>query len=285
MRSVGIDDLCSTQQTLLLPLWARAMESERASPILDDPKAVRVVGSLAHDFEPFVQARIDVTGFCIRATIIDRLACRVLEVHPDVTVVDLGAGLDTRFERLDNGRLQWFDLDLPEAIAVRARLFEETPRRKFVASSVLDQEWLSSVKASNPKSVLFISEGMFYFLTARQIRELFATLADNFPGARLIFDSQSPLYAWYCNLKQPKQCTKISWSIGRGDQIAQWDARFHVEQFIGFGDSPYYDAYWRRLSALARFARCAFPPVRHFFTITQLRLGPLEAEEARGPVE
>ena len=43
--------------------------------------------------------------------------------HPDAVVVQIGAGLDARYERLGKPRsTAWYDLDLPEVIEVRRML-------------------------------------------------------------------------------------------------------------------------------------------------------------------
>ena len=42
--------LGSVQKTLLLPLWARAIETEEQEPILVDRLAVELVGRLHYDF-------------------------------------------------------------------------------------------------------------------------------------------------------------------------------------------------------------------------------------------
>ena len=42
--------------------------------------------------------------------------------NPQAAVVHLGCGLDTRFERVDNGQVEWFDLDIPDVMALRESL-------------------------------------------------------------------------------------------------------------------------------------------------------------------
>jgi O-methyltransferase involved in polyketide biosynthesis len=48
--------------------------------------------------------------------------------------VELGTGLNTRFERVDNGTVHWIDLDLPDTIALRRRYFADTERRQMVGA-------------------------------------------------------------------------------------------------------------------------------------------------------
>ncbi len=53
----------------------------------------------------------------IRTAVFDVWVRDFLAEHPGGTVVELGTGLNTRFERVDNGTVHWIDLDLPPAFA------------------------------------------------------------------------------------------------------------------------------------------------------------------------
>ncbi len=165
------------QETLLIPLWARAVEANRTEPILCDTKAVEMVGAIDYDFEKFAKGRGSQVGCCLRASIIDDWVREFLWEHPDGTVVEIGAGLDTRFERLDNGEVQWFELDLPDVIAIRRRFFEETERRRFISRSVLTTEWLPVVEESAPGPFFFVAEGVFMYFEEQQVKDLLANSA------------------------------------------------------------------------------------------------------------
>ncbi len=273
MAKIRVESLTEAQETLLMPLWSRAQEARHPEPILVDRKAVEIVDSLDYDFDKFRHASVDPVGYCSRAAIFDMLVQEFLQEHPAATVVEIGAGLDTRFDRIDNGQVQWFDLDLPEAMSVRRRFFEQTPRRRFLATSVLAVEWFQQVQEASSSPAMFVSEGVFYFFAEQQLRELFGRLADHFPGSRIVFDSQSPLFLWYSNRRHPLQDSRLQWSIANVRQIETWDRRFVVEKSVGFGDSPYYDKHFRRFGSLFRFMRRLWPPVRNMFRISVVRLG------------
>lgn len=274
MKKIDASVLTEAQETLLIPLWARAVSGRRGEPILPDRRAVELVASIDYPFERFEQANVDAAGFCIRGRIIDRLVEQFLDAHPAGTVVEMGVGLDTRFDRLDNGTVSWVEVDLPEAMQLRRQMIEETSRRRQWCASVLDTDWLDGLDALVPARILFVAEGMFYFLAPRQVRELLQRLADRFPGTSVVFDCQSPLLLAYNNWRQPVHNARMRWSMRRARDLEAWDPRFHLEQYIGFGDRDYYPpAIWQRLSLVQRLVRRLWPPSRHLFKICRLRLG------------
>ncbi len=117
--------LGTVQETLLVPLYARAVDSRRKRPILNDRKAVEMVESIDWDFQRFNQ-RWRIAAATLRTAIFDVPVRDFLSRHPEGTVVEIGAGLNTRFERLDNGAVHWFDLDLPDSIELRKKFFTDS---------------------------------------------------------------------------------------------------------------------------------------------------------------
>jgi O-methyltransferase involved in polyketide biosynthesis len=128
-------------------LYARALESRRKRPILEDPKAVEIVDSIDWGFRRFGQRR-RVAGCALRSALFDVWVRDFLRRHPEGTVVEIGAGLSTRFERLDNGRVHWYDLDLPDMVDVRRDFFSDSERRVTLPASVLDPDWIETVRRS-----------------------------------------------------------------------------------------------------------------------------------------
>ena len=60
-------------------------------------------------------------------------------------VINLGAGFDDRFSRVDNGKILWFDLDLPDVITARKKAFPEKERVRMIAGNRLDPSWCKPV--------------------------------------------------------------------------------------------------------------------------------------------
>src|SRR5438874_1533423 len=120
-------ELGAVQQTLFIPLAARARETRRKRPVLVDPKAAELLASVDFDTEKYGR---DWGGgvTVLRTAIFDCLVSDFIKEHPGGTVVELGTGLNTRFDRVDNGQVHWIDLDLPDTIELRRRFFADNGR-------------------------------------------------------------------------------------------------------------------------------------------------------------
>ena len=105
-------------ETLLIPLYMRAKESRRDNPILYDKAAERLADSLEYDYSQFDGAKLSEVGCVVRGWYFDRAVRRFIETHPNPIVVNVGCGLDTRFQRIGNPKAVYYDLDLPEVIAL-----------------------------------------------------------------------------------------------------------------------------------------------------------------------
>ena len=179
--------LGAVQETLFVPLAARARETQRKHPVLRDPKAVEMVRSIDYDTAKYGRgAGGPIT--VLRTAIIDFWVRSFLAAHPAATVVEIGTGLNTRFERVDNGQVHWFDLDLPDAIELRRTFFADTERRRMVAASVLDEEWLPAV-AQSRGPYFFVAEGVLVYLPEEDVMAALARIAARFPGALIALDT------------------------------------------------------------------------------------------------
>jgi O-methyltransferase involved in polyketide biosynthesis len=180
-------ELGPVQETLLIPLLARARETEKRRGLLRDPRAWAIVSDLDYDFGKWEGGR-SLQGAMLRARMFDRYVEDFLDAHPGGTVVEIGCGLDTRFERVDNGRVRWFDLDLPDAIALRRHFFDDVRRRTMLSASVLDTAWMDEVAATGGPW-MFVAEAVLIYLDAPKVQRAIVNIAGRFPGARIAFDT------------------------------------------------------------------------------------------------
>ncbi len=130
--------------TALFPLYGRAKETNKKNHLFQDPYAVKIMEQIDFDFSIYENMSATrknemLTGIAVRTKLLDDYTKGFLGQYPDGLVVNMGCGLDTRFFRLDNGRINWIDVDLSEIIKLRETLFEKKDRYKMLATSVLDQ--------------------------------------------------------------------------------------------------------------------------------------------------
>ncbi|HEY1572442.1 MAG TPA: class I SAM-dependent methyltransferase [Pseudonocardiaceae bacterium] len=182
--------LGAVQHTLLITLSARARETGKRRPVLRDPMAVSIVDSIGFDTATYGSGWGD-SVTVIRTSIFDHWVRSFLTEHPHGTVVELGCGLNTRFERVDNGSVHWVDVDLPDVIELRRRFFADTDRRTAVAASVLDSGW-PDVVAERPGPYFFAAEGVLVYLPEDEVVAAMSGLGQRFPGALAAFDSYPP---------------------------------------------------------------------------------------------
>ncbi|MGH3390243.1 MAG: class I SAM-dependent methyltransferase, partial [Actinomadura sp.] len=139
-------ELGGVPETALWTLYHRAVEARRPDSVIDDPKAVELVDAIDYPFAAFTASPVLSQWQALRARCFDEAVRRFLATHPDGTVVALGEGLETQFWRVDNGRVRWLTVDLPEIAAVRERLLPaDSPRQRILARSALDERWMDEV--------------------------------------------------------------------------------------------------------------------------------------------
>lgn len=204
--------------TLLFTLRARAEENGHADRLFADPLAAQWYGripqsaalqqAMAEVYSPVFQL-----GTAVRAHFYDDIAKRFLNTHRQPVVVELGAGLSTRFARLGPDRAQWLELDLPEAIAARCLVDQETAVHRFLSFSMVDEAWVGEVTAVSPADVLFIAEGVLFFLAPADVAALFQLLARHFPGATFALDVVTEQFNMSTRRRFAAQGAPIQWVL------------------------------------------------------------------------
>jgi O-methyltransferase involved in polyketide biosynthesis len=265
MSEIKSQTLDGVSETLLVTLYLRVMESQRPDALIKDEKAVALVTRMSYDFDRVRQIPLSEANrlvIILRNRELDRYAWDFLVRHPEAVVVHIGCGLDSRFDRVDNGRLEWYDLDLPEVIELRRKLIGgEGERYHLLGCSVLDNAWLEKVSPYRQRPFLFLAEGVFMYLEEAQIKSLVLTLRDHFPGSELVFDAYSPLHVWVHNLQTSisKIQLSVNWGIWHGQEIEGWGDGIRLLDEWGFFDPPEprldHIRWMRRIESLARTLR------------------------------
>jgi O-methyltransferase involved in polyketide biosynthesis len=185
--SVAVD-LSGVPETLLWTLYHRAAEARRPDAVLRDPLAVELVERIDYPFEQrFGASAWRARWQALRALRFDIEIERFLAARPGATVVALAEGLETQFWRVDDGRVRWVTVELPETVEVAARLLPESPRRRTISGSALDFSWLDEVPAG--PDVLVTAQGLLMYLRRDDADRLIARVAERLPGGAMVFDT------------------------------------------------------------------------------------------------
>jgi len=226
-------NLGDVQKTLFLPLWGRAVESKKQKPMLVDETAIKIIEQVDFDFSQITQNIDDLSqiAWIKRSLFCDQVIKEFLTRYPEGTIVNIGCGLDTTFERTDNGKLKWYDLDLPDVIELRSKFMRENERRKFIVASFLDKEWLENIEVSG--NVLFIAAGVFYYFEEQVIKDFIIRLIDTYSNSEIFFDVSSPLGVKIANRKVVESSgldekSHLVWGLESKKEILSWDTRIRI---------------------------------------------------------
>jgi O-methyltransferase involved in polyketide biosynthesis len=176
------------------PLWTlynRAAEAARTDGVLADRTAVELFRALAYPArEVFGEPQ---QSHALRALCFDQAMRRIVGEHPGGTVVSLGDGFDTGFWRLDDGRMRWLSVDLPEVVALREKHLPAHPRVRNLACSALDLSWMDEVDDGG--HVLVSAQGVLMHFEPEEALGLLEACSRRFPGGHMIFDHIPPWFS------------------------------------------------------------------------------------------
>jgi O-methyltransferase involved in polyketide biosynthesis len=208
--------LTGTSETLLATLYARAQDSVSAHPILGDHTAAEIAAHLDVDYSRLHMRPTDIIGVAMRAKVFDRWTREFLAHHHDAVVLHLGCGLDSRAERVNPTSLvQWFDIDLPEVIDLRHRLYPPRPGYTMIAASVTDPGWLVEIPHTRP--TLIVGEGLTMYLPTSEGPPLLRRFVSHIDSGEMAFDFYSRLAVKLASLVPVLRNLRISLDWGVSD--------------------------------------------------------------------
>lgn len=192
---MSVDALKGASETLLIPLACRARGSrERGIADFADPESEALCEQLAVDLDRYAASRSSMLGVIHRGAFFDSRCIDFLQRHPDGTVLNLGAGLNTAYERVaatvPQGNWQWIDTDLAPVMKIRTDLFKEDDRRSNQVLDATDIQALTELLNSIDGPVLLNSEAVLIYTRPESVAAVFKAAADK--GAEFVFDWVSP---------------------------------------------------------------------------------------------
>jgi O-methyltransferase involved in polyketide biosynthesis len=216
------------------------LETNQPAPLIKDAQAQRIIEEIDLDFSHYGADTITHLATILRTREFDRLVISFLRQHPHGTVVNLGCGMDTRYYRLGVKTAYWYDLDLPEVIALRRQFIKEATHCYFISCSAQDFSWMQQIEDRPQQAILFVAEGLLMYWHEQEVKRLILALKNHFPGARLIFDAVSPWQAYWSRfhptITQTGACFR--WGLGSSKEIENWETGICLKHQIFYFDQP-----------------------------------------------
>ena len=243
--------LSGVPETMLQTVYARAKESSGRGAI-HDAKAEELIGKLDYDFSLADRDTAMRSGVIARTIVLDRLTKAWLGAHPGGVVVNIACGLDTRCDRM-SGYAHWYNLDLPETMAVREKLLPESGAVSQIALSAMD-DWGGEVE-DQTAPVLIVIEGLTMYLSEADVQQIFAVISNRFEKATVFVETMNPMIVKHFKEKSiDASNAKFTWGVKNGPALAALlpDFRFAEEHSLTEGMAAFVPIYklLDRLSAV-----------------------------------
>ena len=195
LESIRLDHLTNTNRTLLIPLSGRAYGATYFPKMgFLDLKAQEWADRIDYDRALFTDDRQAVWGTLLRTQVFDQIAREFIDQNPDGFVVNLGAGLCTRYFRLAVPQgITWLELDLPEVIKIKERFCTSTEKFRLISFDLGSESAWSELTESLTRPTLVLSEGVFMFLPPAAVDAVFSRfLRLPNPSLKFAFDYLHP---------------------------------------------------------------------------------------------
>ncbi|WP_295112460.1 class I SAM-dependent methyltransferase [uncultured Methanobrevibacter sp.] len=214
------------EKTMLLTLFAKAQHSQKKNHKFYDQKAIEIISKIDYDFTVANQDRFMKYGVISRTIVLDEMVSDYIKKHPHSTIVNIASGMDTRFNRLDNCLIKWYNIDLENSVNFRRQYLEDTDRVKTLAYSAMDSNWASEIKIESG-NVLFIIEGLSMYLTENDNSEILKIINDNFRHCSIFVEIMPPVSVENVKEKSVEQTSsEFIWGVEKGSQLLNLNSGF-----------------------------------------------------------
>ena len=181
-------DYGDIQETALIPLAIKASETMRENPRIIDKKAKEIIDTLGVDvskYDPFMSHE----GVVARTIMYRDKLKELISQYPKALCINLGCGFDDKFSQADNGKITWFDVDLPDQIEKRRKVYEDRERCVMLDGNALDSEWTKTLPEAD--MTIVVMEGVLEYFSKEQVKTCLNMLCDSFSHGYLLAELHS----------------------------------------------------------------------------------------------
>jgi O-methyltransferase involved in polyketide biosynthesis len=236
--------LTGVQETLLIPLYAKALDSRSKHPILGDKKTDEMVKAIDYEFWE-LETPGNTNILAVRARQLDEWVREFVLANKDAIVINLGCGLDSRVSRISPpSDVSWFDVDFPQVIEVREKFFSGGPGYTMLGSSITEPGWLASVPSGRP--VMALADGVLEYLAPDEVRLLFNRLTARFTRGQLAFDvmNSAAVKKGSAQLRR-KIGAELKWVVDDVSAVDAMDPKLRRVSAMSLFESEYFPSSYR----------------------------------------
>lgn len=178
------------QETALITLAIRASETMRPNARIKDPIAKEIIDTLNVDvsnYDHFMSHE----GVIARTIMYKNQLSELIKQYPDALCVNLGCGFDDKFVQVDNGSITWFDVDLPDILNVRRKIFKDRDRCVMKEGSALESDWTKGLPQCSTN--IIVMEGVLEYFTKEEVTKCLNILCDSFEHGYLLAELHHPI--------------------------------------------------------------------------------------------
>lgn len=222
--------LSKVSYTLFVPLRGRIYATENFPELLNDQLALEIKNKI----NPSLLELDSVNQYTMLASAArnyntDKLITEFIKNNPNSIIVNLGAGLDTAYSRIETKPKHWFELDLENVIDLRKEYIKEEKNHTYIKGSIFDNDWHNLIKSKNPDNILFIATGLFHYFKQEKIVNLLNGFNNSFDNYELVFDTVTK--------NGLKRSNKIVSKMGKGDALMYFYVN-DIKDFLKEIDKP-----------------------------------------------
>ena len=203
-------ELDTVEDTLFVPMLGRIYASEHVPHILNDKKALELKTKLPENIKgQDTQTQYTFMASAVRSVNMDRYIKDFMNREENGIIVNLGCGLETTFYRDDDGKHQWYEIDLPNVINYRKTLLSESDNDTYLVGDAFNEDWIKTIREKHPtEPILITSSGLFYYFEREKVVNLFKMLK-NYGSIEIVFDT--------VNSAGMRQMTKYMDQVGHAE--------------------------------------------------------------------
>jgi len=195
-----MSEMNAVNKTLYIPLYGKAMVS-RKKIILKDPKAEMIWENEGFTLKGKSKSKWLAYYMAMRAAMFDSWTRKKLREYPEVVVLHLGCGLDSRCERVGKEAKLWYDVDFPEVIEERKKYYTADAGYRMLGEDVRKAGWLDSVPKAEQGIV--IMEGISMYLPMLDLIQLLTDLKAQFGELHVLMDCYTEFAVKASRYKNP----------------------------------------------------------------------------------